>query len=224
LRILLIEDDPETSGFVAKGLREAGHVVDAIADGSDGLHRATSDPYDVMIVDRMIPIIDGLSVVKAARAAGVTAPTLMLTAMGGVEDRVSGLEGGADDYLVKPFSFAELSARVNALGRRAPIREQQTALTVGDLFLDRLRHQVRRGEQLIDLQTREYRLLEVLMLHAGRVVTRTMLLEEIWGFRFDPGTNIVETHISRLRSKIDRGGDKPLIHTIRGSGYVIRAD
>lgn len=224
MRILLIEDDSETSAFVSKGLREAGHVVEAIANGRDGLHRATSDSYDVMIVDRMIPLIDGLSVVRAARAAGVNTPTLMLTAMGGVEDRVSGLEGGADDYLVKPFSFAELSARINALGRRAPMREEQTALAVADLSLDRLRQQVRRGDQLIDLQTREYRLLEALMLHAGRVVTRTMLLQEIWGFRFDPGTNIVETHISRLRSKIDRGGDKPLIHTIRGSGYVIRAD
>jgi two-component system OmpR family response regulator len=172
----------------------------------------------------MIPRIDGLSLVKAARQAGVEAPMLMLTAMGRVEDRVAGLEGGADDYLVKPFSFSELNARVNALARRPPIREQETVLTVGDLTLDRIRHIARRGAQVIDLQPREFRLLEALMLNAGRVVTRAMLLEQVWEFHFDPGTNIVESHISRIRSKIDRGGDPPLIHTLRGVGYVIRAE
>jgi two-component system OmpR family response regulator len=224
MRILLIEDDPETSSFIAKNLRETGHVVHVSADGRDGLHQATGGAFDVIIVDRMIPQIDGLSLVKAARQAGVEAPMLMLTAMGRVEDRVAGLEGGADDYLVKPFSFSELNARVNALARRPPIREQETVLTVGDLTLDRIRHIARRGAQVIDLQPREFRLLEALMLNAGRVVTRAMLLEQVWEFHFDPGTNIVESHISRIRSKIDRGGDPPLIHTLRGVGYVIRAE
>lgn len=221
MRILLVEDDSETAGFISKGLREAGHVLDVATDGHDGLHQATGGRYDLMIVDRMIPKIDGLSVVKAARAAGVETPVLMLTAMGGVEDRVSGLEGGADDYLVKPFSFAELNARVNALGRRRPLREQETVLTVGDLTLDRMRHQVKRAGQVVDLQPREFSLLEVLILNQGTIVTRTMLLQQVWEFHFDPGTNIVETHMSRIRSKI---GDPPLIRTIRGAGYVIRAD
>jgi two-component system OmpR family response regulator len=224
MRILLIEDDEETASFIAKGLREAGHVLETVSKGRDGLNRAVGETYDVMIVDRMVPQIDGLSVVRAARAAGVETPVLMLTAMGSVQDRVAGLEGGADDYLVKPFSFAELNARLNALARRPPIREQQTLVTVGDLTLDRLRQQVRRGGEVIELQMREYRLLETLMLQAGRIVTRTMLLQQIWGFHFDPGTNIVETHISRLRGKVDRGAGKPLIHTVRGAGYVIRAD
>jgi two-component system OmpR family response regulator len=176
-----------------------------------------------MIVDRMLPGLDGLSVVRATRAAGVATPVLMLTAMSAIEDRVTGLEGGADDYLIKPFSFAELNARVNALGRRQPLQEEDTILTVGDLILDRLRRAVKRGDDVIDLQPREFRLLEELMLNAGKVVTRTMLLERVWDFHFDPGTNIVETHISRIRGKIDRGGDAPLIHTVRGAGYVVRA-
>ncbi|MDP3739549.1 MAG: response regulator transcription factor [Hyphomonadaceae bacterium] len=223
MRILLIEDDAQTAAYVVKGLRETGQGVELSRDGRDGLFRATHEDFDLLIVDRMLPGLDGLSVVKAARAAGVAAPVLMLTAMGAIEDRVAGLEGGADDYLVKPFSFAELHARVNALGRRPPLKEQETELIVADLALDRLRRIVKRGNQAIDLQPREFRLLEELMLNAGRIVTRTMLLERVWDFHFDPGTNIVETHISRIRAKIDRGGDPVLIHTVRGAGYVIRA-
>lgn len=224
MRVLVIEDDSATANYVAKGLREAGHTVELTADGKDGLFRATHDTFDLLIVDRMLPGLDGLSVVRSARAAGVAAPVIFLTAMGAIEDRVAGLEGGADDYLVKPFSFAELSARVSALGRRPPLKEESdTVLSVSDLTLDRLKRVVKRGDTMVDLQPREFRLLEELMLNAGRVITRTMLLERVWDFHFDPGTNIVETHISRIRSKIDRGGDPALIHTVRGAGYVIRA-
>ena len=222
MHILVIEDDEETARYVVKGLREAGQSVERVRDGREGMLRATQDSFNLLIVDRMLPGLDGLSVVKAARAAGVETPVLMLTAMGAIEDRVAGLEGGADDYLVKPFSFAELNARVNALGRRQPLKDEETVLTVGDLTLDRLRRIAKRGDQTVELQAREFRLLEELMLNAERVVTRTMLLERVWDFHFDPGTNIVDTHISRIRSKIDRGGDPALIHTVRGAGYVIR--
>lgn len=223
MRVLIIEDDIETQSYVSQGLTEAGHCVEAACTGADGLVRARLGGYDLFIVDRMVPELDGLSLVKAIRSAGIATPVLMLTAMGAVADRVDGLEAGADDYLVKPFSFAELSARVNALARRPPL-QVDTKLVVGDLVLDRLQRVVRRGDTQLDLQTREFQLLELMMLNAGRVVTRTMMLESVWNFRFDPGTNIVETHMSRIRSKIDRGGDAPLIHTIRGEGYVIRAD
>ncbi len=223
MRVLVVEDDIETQSYLSRGLSEAGHSVEASATGADGLQRARQGEYDLFIVDRMVPELDGLSLVKAIRSAGIATPVLMLTAMGAVSDRVDGLEAGADDYLVKPFSFAELSARVNALARRPPL-QAETKLVVGDLVLDRLQRLVRRGETQLDLQTREFQLLELMMLNAGRVVTRTMMLESVWNFRFDPGTNIVETHMSRIRSKIDRGGDFPLIHTIRGEGYVIRAD
>ena len=223
MRILIIEDDEQTAHYIIKGLREAGQSVDWVRDGKEAIVRVTQEDYNIIVVDRMLPALDGLSVVKAARAAGVTTPILMLTAMSAIEDRVAGLEGGADDYLVKPFSFAELNARINALGRRQPLREEETSLVVADLTLDRLRRFVRRGDAVIDLQPREFRLLEELMLNAGRIVTRTMLLERVWDFHFDPGTNIVETHVSRIRAKIDRGGDVPLIHTVRGAGYVIRA-
>lgn len=223
MRVLIVEDDIETQCYVSQGLVEAGHSVEASANGADGLLRARQGGYDLFIVDRMVPELDGLSLVKAIRSAGIATPVLMLTAMGAVSDRVDGLEAGADDYLVKPFSFAELSARVNALARRPPL-QADTKLVVGDLVLDRLLRRVRRGETEVDLQTREFQLLELMMLNAGRVVTRTMMLESVWNFRFDPGTNIVETHMSRIRSKIDRGDDAPLIHTIRGEGYVIRAD
>lgn len=223
MRILIVEDDEQTSAYLAKGLRESGQIVDAVRNGKDALLRAADDGYGVLIVDRMLPGMDGLSLVKALRAAGVATPILMLTAMGAVEDRVAGLEGGADDYLVKPFAFAELNARVNALARRQPLQEETSVLTVADLRLDRLRRTVARGERPIELQPREFRLLEELMLNAGRIVTRTMLLERVWDFHFDPGTNIIETHISRIRSKIDRGSDTPLIHTVRGAGYVIDA-
>jgi two-component system OmpR family response regulator len=223
VRVLIVEDDIETQAYVAQGLTEAGHSVDASLNGGDGLQRARQGSYDLLIVDRMIPELDGLALVKTLRADGIATPVLMLTAMGAVADRVDGLEAGADDYLVKPFSFAELSARVNALARRPPL-QASTNLIVGDLVMDRLQRAVRRGAVEVELQAREFELLELLMLNAGRIVTRTMMLEQVWNFRFDPGTNIVETHISRIRSKIDRGGNPPLIHTIRGEGYVIRAD
>lgn len=225
MRILLIEDDDETREYVSRGLEGAGHAVETARDGNDGLFRAADGAFDVLIVDRMLPGIDGLSVVKALRAFGAQTPILFLTAMGAVSERTNGLEVGGDDYLVKPFSFAELQARVAALARRAPLRApEQALLQVGDLALDRLCRMVRRGDLVIDLQPREFQLLEFLMLNADRVVTRAMLLEGVWAFHFDPRTNIVETHISRLRAKIDPGGAAPLIHTIRGAGYVIRAD
>ena len=206
----------------SKACAKPGKLLSA-RDGKEGLFRAAGEDFNLLILDRMLPGLDGLSLLKAVRAAGVSSPVLMLTAMGAIEDRVAGLEGGADDYLVKPFSFAELNARVNALGRRQPLREEETALVIADLSLDRLRRVVKRGDHSVELQPREFRLLEELMLNAGRIVTRTMLLERVWDFHFDPGTNIVETHISRIRAKIDRGGDPALIHTVRGAGYVIRA-
>jgi two-component system, OmpR family, response regulator len=224
MRILLVEDDRETLDYVGTALRTEGHFVEPAVTGPDGLHLATESPFDVMIVDRMIPGIDGLALVRAARAAGVTTPALLLTAIGAVADRVAGLEAGADDYLVKPFAFAELRARIAALARRPPIREEPTLLEVADLRLDRLSRRVTRGRSTVELQPREFRILEELMLNAGRIVTRTMLLERIWEFNFDPGTNIVETHISRIRTKIEREGGASLIHTVRGAGYVIRAD
>jgi two-component system OmpR family response regulator len=222
VKILLIEDDSQTADYIAKGLREHGHVVDKTDNGRDGLYMATGEPYDVMIVDRNLPKMDGLSLVKAARASGTRTPVLFLTTMGGVDDRVAGLEAGADDYLVKPFAFAELLARVGALARRPPI-VATTSLKVGDLEVDLLSRTVSRGGRRIDLLAQEFKILEYLMRHAGEIVTRTMLLEKVWDFHFDPKTNIVETHISRLRSKIDKGFDRPLLHTVRGAGYVIRA-
>ena len=221
MKILLVEDDRETAEYIAKGLREHGHVVDKADNGRDGLYMATGEPYDVMIVDRNLPKMDGLSLVKAARTSGTKTPVLFLTTMGGVDDRVAGLEAGADDYLVKPFAFAELLARVGALARRPPLMAT-TALSVGDLEVDLLSRTVVRGGKRIELLAQEFKILEYLMRHAGEIVTRTMLLEKVWDFHFDPKTNIVETHISRLRSKIDRGFDKPLLHTVRGAGYVIR--
>ena len=223
MKILLIEDDADTSGFVANGLREHGHVVDQSADGRDGLFLASGEGYDVMVIDRMLPRVDGLAIVKTVRAAGIRSPVLLLTTLAGVNDRVEGLEAGADDYLVKPFAFAELLARVNALARRPPMAEEETVLRVGDLELNRLRRTVTRGGRRIDLQPQEFRLLEYLMHHAGQVVTRTMLLENVWEFHFDPRTSVVETHVSRLRAKVDRGFDQELIHTVRGSGYCLSA-
>jgi two-component system OmpR family response regulator len=222
VKILLIEDDSETADYIAKGLREHGHVVDKTDNGRDGLYMATGEPYDVMIVDRNLPKMDGLSLVKAARASGITTPVLFLTTMGGVDDRVAGLEAGGDDYLVKPFAFAELLARVGALARRPPL-VPATQLQVGDLEIDLLARTVARGGKRIELLAQEFKILEYLMRHAGEIVTRTMLLEKVWDFHFDPKTNIVETHISRLRSKIDKGFDRPLLHTVRGAGYVIRS-
>jgi two-component system OmpR family response regulator len=222
MKVLLIEDDAKTAAYVKRGLEEHGHVVDVAATGRDGLFLAAGEAYDVMIVDRMLPGLDGLGIVKTVRAAGVTTPVLFLTTMGGIEDRVEGLAVG-DDYLVKPFAFAELLARINALARRPPIAQVPTVLRVADLEMDLIGRKVRRARQEIDLQPREFRLLEYLMRNAGRVVTRTMLLEHVWEFHFEPKTNIVETHISRLRSKIDRGFDTELLETVRGSGYLLRA-
>src|SRR3981081_144734 len=222
MKVLLIEDDIKTSAFVKRGLEEHGHVVDTAASGRDGLFLAAGAPYDVMIVDRMLPGLDGLGIVKTVRAAGVTTPVLFLTTMGGIEERVEGLEVG-DAFLVKPFPYAELLARINALARRPPIAQVPTLLRVADLEMDLIGRKVRRGGREIDLQPREFRLLEYLMRNAGRVVTRTMLLEHVWEFHFDPKTNIVETHISRLRAHVDCGQGAALIQTVRGSGYMLRA-
>jgi two-component system, OmpR family, response regulator len=223
MKILVIEDDAEMAAYVAKGLRQQGHAVDHAANGRDGLFLAASEPYDLLIVDRRLPGLDGLAIVKTVRGAGVKTAVLFLTTMSGIDDRVEGLEGGADDYLVKPFAFAELVARVNALGRRPALAVTTTALAVADLEIDLVNRTVTRAGRRIELQPREFQLLEYLMRHAGRIVTRTMLLENIWEFHFDPRTNIVETHISRLRSKVDRGFANELIHTVRGAGYCLRA-
>jgi two-component system, OmpR family, response regulator len=223
MRILLIEDDSSTAAYVERGLREAGHNCDVLDNGQDGLFQGTRETYDVLVVDRMLPGLDGLSVVKALRAAGRRMPVLFLTAVGGVNDRVEGLEAGADDYLTKPFAFSELLARVNALGRRPQVVEQKTTLRVHDLELDLLARTARRAGQDIVLLPKEFTLLEVLMRNAGRVVTRTMLLERVWDFHFDPQTSVVETHVSRLRTKIDRPFDVPLLHTVKNAGYSLHA-
>ena len=223
MRILVVEDDDETATYVANGLTEKGHVVDRAGDGRDGLFLASSEPYDLMIVDRMLPALDGLSLVKRIRSAGVEVPVLFLTALGGVDDRVTGLEAGGDDYLPKPFAFSELLARISALARRPPMSSVITTLQVEDLHMDLLKRTVTRKGQTIDLQPREFRLLEYLMRHSGEVVTRTMLLEHVWDFHFDPHTNVVETHVSRVRAKVDKPFDLPLIHTVRGAGYSLHA-
>ena len=223
MRILIIEDDAETASYILDGLRNGGHVADHASDGRDGLVLAASGGYDVIIIDRMLPGLDGLAIVKTVRGAGHKAPILFLTARGGIDDRVEGLEAGGDDYLTKPFAFSELVARLNALARRPPLTQHQTSLRVGDLDMDLIARRVSRAGKDIELQPREFQLLEYMMRNAGRVVTRTMLLEKVWEFHFDPKTKIVETHISRLRAKIDRGANQELIHTVRGSGYVIRS-
>ena len=219
MKILIIEDDNETRDYVSSGLKEAGHVVDSTGDGYEGLLLAKETKHDLLIVDRMLPGLDGLTLVKTLRSAGCTVPVLFLTTMCGIDDRVEGLNAGADDYLVKPFAFSELGARVNALLRRPRETVEQNILQVSGLEIDLLKRVVRRGGQLIDLQPTEFRLLEYLVRHAGQVVTRTMLLENVWDFHFDPKTNIVETHISRLRAKLNAGNRSDLIHTIRGAGY-----
>lgn len=224
MHILVIEDDVEMQAYLARGLREQGHLIDTADNGPDGLHLASEGRYDLFIVDRLLPGLDGLVLLKALRAKGISTPALFLTALATVADRVEGLEAGGDDYLIKPFSFMELNARVNALLRRPPIQEATTLYQVGDLQLDRLSRQVTRAGTPVELQPREYQLLEYLMQHAGRVITRTMLLEEIWGFHFDPGSNIVESHISRIRAKIECPGARSLIHTVRGAGYMLHAD
>jgi two-component system OmpR family response regulator len=222
MKLLLVEDDRETGAYVKRALTEAGHAVDLASDGRDGLMLAAGETYDVMVIDRMLPRVDGLTILRTIRASGVKTPVLLLTALGGIDDRVEGLEAGGDDYLVKPFAFAELLARVNALARRPPPQEAPTVLRVADLEMNLLRRAVTRGGRKIELQPREFQLLEYLMRHAGRVVTRTMLLEAVWDFHFDPKTNIVETHMSRLRAKVDRGHSRELIHTLRGAGYSLR--
>lgn len=223
MKILLVEDDSDTAAYIARSLKEHGHVVNVAATGRDGLFMATGEAYDVLVIDRMLPGMDGLALVKALRSAEVKTPVLFLTTMSGIDDRVEGLNAGGDDYLVKPFAFSELLARLQALLRRPPMAETRTVLQIGDLEMDLLKRRVTRGGENIDLQPREFQLLEFLMRHADQVVTRTMLLEGVWEFHFDPKTNVVETHISRLRSKLDRGRDCELIHTIRGSGYSLRA-
>ena len=223
MRILVVEDDAETSRFVSDGLAETGHEVISSADGRDGLYHATGGAFDAIVLDRMLPSLDGLSVVKALRATGDATPVLMLTAVGGIIDRVEGLESGADDYLVKPFAFSELAARLNALGRRPSIRsEPPHRLSVGTIVVDLHRRTVERSGRKVHLQPREFTLLAELMRAPGRLLTRTMLLERVWDFDFDPKTNIVETHLSRLRSKLNAGFDDDAIETVRGAGYMIR--
>jgi len=222
MRVLVIEDDRETAQFLQKSLRESGHGAEVAGDGESGLALAREGGFDVLIVDRMLPELDGLTLVKQLRSGGDTTPVLFLSALGDVDDRVKGLRAGGDDYLTKPYAYSELLARVEALARRKSPEEQITRYTVDDLVLDRLSHRVTRGGESIPLQPREYRLLEYLMRHAGQVVTRTMLLENVWDYHFDPQTNVIDVHVSRLRGKIDKGFAKPLLHTVRGAGYMIR--
>jgi two-component system OmpR family response regulator len=220
MKILIIEDDAQTRDYVTAGLKEAGHTVDSAKEGYEGLFLATEGGYDVLVVDRMIPHLDGLTLVKKLRAAHHYVPVLFLTTMCGIDDRVEGLNAGADDYLVKPFAFSELAARINALLRRPRATVEQKVLQVAGVECDLMKRVVRRDGQLIELQPTEFRLIEYLIRHAGQVVTRTMLLEQVWDFHFDPKTNIVETHISRLRGKLNAGGKADLIQTVRGAGYL----
>lgn len=221
MKLLVIEDDETTASYVVSGLREEGHVVDHLANGREGLGQALGGDYDVIVVDRMLPGLDGLSLVSALRAAKCMMPVLFLTALGGVNDRIEGLQAGADDYLVKPFAFGELSARVAALARRPPALGEATVLAAGDLRMDLIRRKVTRAGQTVDLLPREFALLEHLLRRKGRVQTRTMLLEALWDLSFDPQTNVVETHVSRLRAKVDKPFDRELIKTVRGAGYRI---
>jgi two-component system, OmpR family, response regulator len=223
MKILVIEDDQSMSDFVVRGLKESGHVVDQSNNGRDGLFMATGEKYDALIVDRMLPGVDGLTIVKMLRSTGNHTPVIFLTTMGGIDDRVEGLEAGGDDYLVKPFAFAELLARLSAVLRRPQVSDVKTVLRFADLEMDLLKRVVTRAGKSIDLQPQEFRLLEYLLRSEGRVVTRTMLLESVWDFHFDPQTSIVETHISRLRGKIDRGFATEILKTIRGVGYCLRA-
>src|SRR5438874_1813366 len=223
MKILLIEDDAETAAYISSGFQEQSHTVHVARDGSEGLHLALDEAYEVIVVDRMLPGLDGLSIVRALRAAGRKVPILFLTTMAGLHDRVEGLDAGGDDYLVKPFAFSELLARTNALARRPPLSNEVTVLRVADLEMDLIRRKVTRGGRAIELLPREFRLLEYLMRNSDRVVTHTMLLEHVWDFHFDPKTNVVETNVSRLRAKIDKPFDQELIHTIRRVGYSLHA-
>ncbi len=222
MRALIIEDDRQTAGYQTKGLRESGFAVGYAADGNEGLYMALSEAYDVLIVDRMLPGRDGLSIIAVLRAQGKMTPVLILSALGEVDDRVRGLRAGGDDYLVKPYAFSELLARIEALLRRGGNAMQGTVLRVGDLEVDLLAHTAERAGRTIDLQPREFRLLEYLMRHSDQVVTRTMLLEQVWDYHFDPQTNVIDVHISRLRQKIDKGFKTSLLHTVRGAGYCLR--
>jgi two-component system OmpR family response regulator len=225
MRVLVVEDDKDVAGFVVKGLREAGHVVEHADNGRDGLFMAASEDFDAIILDRMLPGgIDGLRVLETLRGQDNHTPVLFLSAMAQVDDRVRGLKAGGDDYLTKPFAFSELLARVEALARRSRASGPETKLQVGDLEMDLLSRTVRRRGQKIDLQPREFRLLEYMMRHANQVVTRTMLLEGVWDYHFDPQTNVIDVHVSRLRQKIDKPFDTPLLHTVRSAGYMLRAD
>jgi two-component system OmpR family response regulator len=222
MRLLVIEDDRDAADYLVKAFREVGHVADQANDGEEGLALALDGQYDVLVVDRMLPKRDGLSMIGTLRDKGNHTPALILSALGQVDDRVKGLRAGGDDYLPKPYSFSELLARIEVLARRGGGRSEETSYRVADLSLDRLSHLVTRGNEEISLQPREFRLLEYLMQHAGQVVTRTMLLENVWDYHFDPQTNVIDVHISRLRSKIDKGFSQPLLHTVRGAGYMIR--
>ena len=223
MKILVIEDDRETARYIAKGLGESGYVADVAHDGREGLLQAAGGDYDLAIVDRMLPGLDGISLVETLRGAGRETPVLFLSAKGGVADRVKGLKSGGDDYLVKPFAFSELLARIEVLLRRsAGTPSQETVLRCGDLEMDLLTRKVSRAGRALDLQPREFRLLEFMLRHAGQVVTRTMLLENVWEYHFDPQTNVIDVHISRLRQKLDKDFDQPLLHTIRGAGYALR--
>lgn len=222
MRILIVEDDRHTREFIERGLRECAYAVDAVANGRDGLFLATTESFDLLIIDRMLPQVDGLTIVRTLRASRIPTPVLILSALGEVDDRVDGLRAGSDDYLTKPFALSELLARVEALLRRPSGNSggpQETQLRVADLELDRLKRSVRRGERRIELQPKEFQLLEYLMRHVDQVVTRTMLLEGVWEYHFDPKTNVIDVHVSNLRAKVDRGSDQALIHTVRGVGY-----
>lgn len=223
MRLLLIEDDKDVASYICKAMKEAGHVIDHSDNGKEGLFLATTEKYDVMIIDRMLPELDGLTVIKTLRGADNQTPVIILSALGDVDDKVQGLRSGSDDYLVKPFSFSELLARVEVLHKREQNTDkaEKTTLHVGDLELNLLSRKVTRAGKQIDLQSREFRLLEFLIEHKGQVVTRTMLLESVWDYHFDPQTNVIDVHISRLRSKIDKDFAPPLIKTIRGAGYII---
>ena len=224
MRILIAEDDDELAGFIEHSLGELGHVVTRVISGSDALHLGSIEVFDVVILDRMLPDLDGVEILKQWRADDIAMPVLMLTALGGIADRVGGLNAGADDYLVKPFAFSELAARLDALVRRPAKREPQTRFTTGDVTIDLIDRSVRRAGRNVLLQPKEFALLEQLMRHAGRVVTRTMFLETIWGYHFDPKTNIVDTHLSRMRTKLNFGFDHDPIETVRGVGYRITTD
>lgn len=223
MKILIIEDDEQTASYILQSLKEHGHTADLARDGHEGLMLATDGQYDVLVVDRMIPKLDGRTLLKTLRESGVKTPAIFLTAMGGIDDKVAGFEAGGDDYLVKPFAFAELYARLQSLARRPQLQEMSNTLRLADLSIDTIRRSVTRAGKDIALQPTEFRLLEYFMRRPGQVITRTMLLEGVWEFHFDPKTNIVETHISRLRSKVDRGFDRELIQTVRGAGYKIDA-